>query len=595
MVTHYRTARRSFLFASHQFYRGWRRLLLAANLLLFLISSVALAQSNQDSSKAKLNLNGKWGYVVVNGQPDMVAHFIVQKTADDFKLILINPGGVADGQVIHQGRFINPTTVDGKSLLPEGPGGALIWINEQVIVQDADHLVFTHKNTMVYRVSPISPDDPPCSSEAGQEVTGDYAYLRGQAAISQQGNSGTAECWFRRGASKGDVSSQRVLDSMSQASQAPPEQAMRSGPAVANASFEEPDIGPCPNLRGLFGYSDGWTFTRAGITAAGCRIKYVSPQPLPGAGHQMAWIQSAGEFSEISQTIRGFLPGHTYAVTFLSAGRPYAPDCARPCTELSFSVYAGETNILDVDSPPTERFQRYETNSFAASGSEIIRFRGTAPPGNEQSTYIDMVAIEDQGICSADTSSSVGADKAFFRGNALFRAKDYVAANCWFSASAAKGNANAEGLLAFAYYRGTEGVRQNYAQAFSWAQKSALQNNYIGSECLYLLYSNGWGVPKDPDKANEWHQRALLKKQLEDAQIQRDLAQREALNAKINAQQIRSGEQFRAAQIQGNQDAVAAGLFGFVLGAMAADSPIGISPQVNLNIEVQQMGGHPPQ
>jgi len=350
------------------------------------LTGFALAQNAPP--KPVVNLNGKWGYVVVNGQPDMVAHFTVQQTGDNFQLILINPGGAADGQVIHQGRFVNSNTVNGRSLLPEGPGGSLIWVNEQVIVQDADHLVFTHKNTMVYRVSPISPDDPPCNSEAGQAVTGDYAYQRGQTAIGQQGNSVKAACWFRVGAAKGDVSSRRVLDSMKDANEAPPDKVTEGGPVIADPSFESPSVGGCPHFQSA--PNAAWQFVGGGITAAGCGTNFITPRIPPGAGGQVGFLQSEGSRTSIGQNVNGFQPGHAYAVSFYAAGRKYGVDCARACTELSFSVFAGSKNILDVDSPPVDVFELLTTRPFAASGSQTISFAGIGRSGADQAAFVDL-------------------------------------------------------------------------------------------------------------------------------------------------------------------------------------------------------------
>ncbi len=501
----------------------------------------------------------------------MVPHFTVAQANQDFKLIFINPGGVADGQVIYQGRFINPTTVSGRSLLPKGPNGQLIWIDEQVSVQDVDHLLFTTQGTTVYRVEPISPDDPPCDSEAGQAVTGDYAYLRGQAAFSKQGNAVKAACWFRVGAAKGDVSSQRVLDSMKQSGEAPPGQAMTGGPLVANASFESPSVGGCPNFQSPV-VGGVWQFVAGGITAAGCRANFITPPMPSGAGAQVGFLQSSGNRTSISQTVSGFQPRHAYQLTFYAAGRKYGADCARACPELSFSVFAGPNNILDVDSPPVDVFELFTTLPFAASGSETISFAGAAKNGVDQTSFVDMVKVEDLGACEANNSRGVAGDDAYFRGAAFYQVKDYATAICWLTASAAGGNANAEGLLAFAYYSGT-GIKRDYNQAFAWAQKAGDQGNRIGAECLWLLYRT---IAKNPAQAESWHQKALAAARMEDAATQIGLEERNNRTSAILTGHMNDGRQLRSQQYQGGQNIVAEGMLLLMLGAIASDDSANI-------------------
>ncbi len=126
-----------------------RQWLLASIALGF--SSFALAQN----LPSKPDLSGKWSYTVnKQGKPDFVPHFTLQQTPDGIKLFYLNPGGVADGMVIYEGHFTGPNILAGKSLLPKGANGQLIWIDEQVKLEDADHLLFTGQGTTVYRVPP---------------------------------------------------------------------------------------------------------------------------------------------------------------------------------------------------------------------------------------------------------------------------------------------------------------------------------------------------------------------------------------------------------------------------------------------------------
>mgnify|MGYP000861375074 CR=1 FL=1 len=72
---------------------------------------------------------------------------------------------------------------------------------------------------------------------------------------------------------------------------------------------------------------------------------------------------------------------------------------------------------------------------------------------------------------------------------------------------AEKGNAEAQFRLGCRYENG-EGVKQDYAKAFAWYEKAALQN-YAKAECnLGWLYENGNGVSQDFYKAFAWYERS---------------------------------------------------------------------------------------
>jgi uncharacterized protein (TIGR03437 family) len=177
-------------------------------------------------------------------------------------------------------------------------------------------------------------------------------------------------------------------------------------PLVANPTFETPSVGGCPKYQ----YQPSgatWTFVgSAGITAAGCSgAGFNAPPTPPGGGSQVGFIQSGGALGglvptgtgpgTLSQTVSGFVAGHTYEITFYAAGRPAGAGCGDNCTELNFSVFVGPTDVLDVTNPPTSAFQQYKTDAFTATGSATISFSGSAPAGSDKTSFIDLVSILD--------------------------------------------------------------------------------------------------------------------------------------------------------------------------------------------------------
>ncbi len=180
-------------------------------------------------------------------------------------------------------------------------------------------------------------------------------------------------------------------------------QAQSTLPVLANASFEAPTVGSCPSF--LAAPSGGsWTFTNAGITTAGCGQSYNAP-PLPtGGGTQAAFLQAGvipggnapgSVIGSITQTVSGFIAGHSYTISFYAAGRPQGAGCNDGCSSLAFSVLAGNTDILDVENPPTTSFQKYTTSSFSAVGNLAVEFIGTSPTGTDRTSFIDLVTIQD--------------------------------------------------------------------------------------------------------------------------------------------------------------------------------------------------------
>ena len=69
---------------------------------------------------------------------------------------------------------------------------------------------------------------------------------------------------------------------------------------------------------------------------------------------------------------------------------------------------------------------------------------------------------------------------------------------------AEEGDANAQALLGFLYYRGS-GVSQDYDQARKWFEKAAEQGDTFAQLGLGTIYSAGLGVDKDDAQAAKWY------------------------------------------------------------------------------------------
>jgi TPR repeat protein len=91
---------------------------------------------------------------------------------------------------------------------------------------------------------------------------------------------------------------------------------------------------------------------------------------------------------------------------------------------------------------------------------------------------------------------------------ALWQQARYADAVQVAQAPAASGNANAQALLARAYFEG-QGAPRNDALALSWAQKAAKANHRDGYYFLGLLTLNGRGVRRDITQAANYLDRAI--------------------------------------------------------------------------------------
>ncbi len=64
-------------------------------------------------------------------------------------------------------------------------------------------------------------------------------------------------------------------------------------------------------------------------------------------------------------------------------------------------------------------------------------------------------------------------------------------------------DASAQFNFGVMYYQ-SEGVRQNYAKAVKWYQKSAKQGYALAQQNLGVMYSKGKGVRQNRATAKEW-------------------------------------------------------------------------------------------
>lgn len=87
--------------------------------------------------------------------------------------------------------------------------------------------------------------------------------------------------------------------------------------------------------------------------------------------------------------------------------------------------------------------------------------------------------------------------------------KDYAKAFVWYEKAALQNYAKAECNLGWLYETG-KGVAQDYGKAFAWYEKSALQGNMYAQCNLANFYEEGKGVIQDYEKAFAWYEKAAL-------------------------------------------------------------------------------------
>ena len=129
--------------------------------------------------------------------------------------------------------------------------------------------------------------------------------------------------------------------------------------------------------------------------------------------------------------------------------------------------------------------------------AEFDRAAAEPEDGREQrATEADRLRAE-QG--DADAQALLAA--AYYNGRGVDL--DYGEALRWARLAAEQGNARGQSLLGAAYYSGS-GVAQDHAEAARWARLAAEQGDAGAQAILGVLYLNGSGVPQDDVSAYVW-------------------------------------------------------------------------------------------
>lgn len=149
-------------------------------------------------------------------------------------------------------------------------------------------------------------------------------------------------------------------------------------PTVADASFETPALG-----QGGYQYSptgSDWTFgTGAGIAANGSTL--TSNNPNAPQGTQVAFLQGTGSFS---QTI-SFRAG-SYQISFYAAQRKK--------NNQNFQVLI-DGHVVSTFTPSGFKYKPHSTSKFTVStGNHLLSFQGLNSNGGDNTTFIDVVAIQ---------------------------------------------------------------------------------------------------------------------------------------------------------------------------------------------------------
>ena len=87
------------------------------------------------------------------------------------------------------------------------------------------------------------------------------------------------------------------------------------------------------------------------------------------------------------------------------------------------------------------------------------------------------------------------------------REGDPAGALKWYAKAAKHGHAEAQCILALAYYKG-ENIEKNYDEAAKWFRKAAEQGNAEAQKGLGRCFDNGEGVPQDYEEAVKWYRKA---------------------------------------------------------------------------------------
>jgi hypothetical protein len=160
-------------------------------------------------------------------------------------------------------------------------------------------------------------------------------------------------------------------------------------PVLTNAGFENPNVG---TGSGAYQYNPsgsglGWTFD-SGSGVAGNGSDFTAGNPNAPEGTQVAFLQSTGSFSQ-SVT---FAAAGTYKINFMAAQRVNYQASSQTFQVLVDGVVVG---TFTPSTTNNGTYTSFTTNSFTVTaGTHTIKFVGTDPDGQDNTTFIDQVQVQ---------------------------------------------------------------------------------------------------------------------------------------------------------------------------------------------------------
>jgi len=126
-------------------------------------------------------------------------------------------------------------------------------------------------------------------------------------------------------------------------------------------------------------------------------------------------------------------------------------------------------------------------------GSAYELGRGVAPDFAEAARWYQKAAD------AGNPGAQAHLGKLYAEGKGLPR--DLAAAVKWYARAAVQGDSQAQTNLGCVYFNGDGGLQRDYNEAARWFSKAAAQRNPLAEANLATLYAEGFGLPRDPEKA----------------------------------------------------------------------------------------------
>lgn len=133
-------------------------------------------------------------------------------------------------------------------------------------------------------------------------------------------------------------------------------------------------------------------------------------------------------------------------------------------------------------------------------------------------------------LCEPFSQCPISVDQVVQLGQFASKAKLYTSGLRCFLIASGQGNPEAQGLVGLMLRDGV-GAPQNYAEALYFLKKAADRDDYNGELALSQMYDAGMGMPKSPELAAYWKNRAQQRAQQLQAQAEAQRAQEQARNA----------------------------------------------------------------